>query len=68
VREFVRKLEEANALCKLQLAESDDPKAVRTLRYAIAEIEEIIRLAKAAQGRAGEAARTPWGEGRAASL
>ena len=68
MREFVSKLEEAKALCKLQLAESDDPEAVRTLRYAIAEIKEIIRLAKAAQGRAGETAGTPWGEGRAASL
>jgi hypothetical protein len=62
MQEFIRKLEEARALCKLELAQTDDPEAVRTMRFAIAEIEEIIRLA------ASEAARTPWGEGRAASL
>jgi hypothetical protein len=46
MREFVSKLEEAKALCKLELAGSNDPKAVRTLRFAIAEIDEIIWLVR----------------------
>jgi hypothetical protein len=58
VREFVSQLEEAKALCKLALAETDDPEAVRTLRFAIVEIEEIISLASASEWRASKAAAT----------
>jgi hypothetical protein len=62
MREFFERLEEAKALIRLELATADDPEAIRTLKFAIYEIEEVIKLARS------EAARTPWGEGRAASL
>jgi hypothetical protein len=62
MQEFFDKLEEARALIRLELATADDPEVIRTLKFAVYEIEEVIRLARS------EAARTPWGEGRAASL
>jgi hypothetical protein len=68
MQEFFDKLEQAAVTCRLELADTDDPKAVRTLRSAIVTIEEIIRLVEADQRQISEAARTPWGEGRAASL
>lgn len=58
MREFLSKLEEARALCKLELAETGDPEAVRALRFAIVEIEALISLANASRWRVSKAAAT----------
>ena len=49
MKEFLHNLELALALCRQALAEADDPETIRTLRLAIAEIEEVVRLAREGQ-------------------
>lgn len=49
MKEFFHKLELALALCRQELSETNDPETIRTLRLAIAEIEEVVRLTRVGQ-------------------